>query len=80
MCCAFLAVSGMLYFLYGTYSYVVEMDQESTKVSSWTQKCVDFSGIFVFEIGQKRNELFQLFEGPGEVKQTIGVILHVYIS
>ena len=51
-----------------TANFAIEMDQVSTKVSSSTQKCVDFSGIFVFVIGPKIKELFQLFEGPGQVK------------
>ena len=51
-----------------TSNFAIQMDQVSTEVSSWTQTCVDFSGIFVFEIGPKIKDLFQLFEGPGEVK------------
>ena len=56
------------FFMGHTANYAIEMDQVLTKVSSWTQKCVDFSGIFISEIGPKLKELFQLFEGPGEVK------------
>ena len=51
-----------------TANFAIEIDQMSTEVLSSTQKCVDFSDIFVFEIGPKIKELFQLFEGPGEVK------------
>ena len=51
-----------------TANFAIEMIQVSTKISSWTQKC---GGIFVFLIEQKIKELFQLFEGPGEVKLTL---------
>ena len=55
----------------------IEMIQVSTKTSSWTQKCVDSSDIFTLRIGQKIKELFQSFEGPGEVKQIIIPILYM---
>ena len=51
-----------------TANFEIEMIQASTKISSWMQKCVDSSGTFVFGIGQKIKALFQIFQGPGEVK------------
>ena len=59
------------FFMGHTANFAIEMDRVSNKASSWTQKCIDFSGVFVFEIGQKIKVLLQLFKGPGEVKQTI---------
>ena len=49
------AVNSMVTFLMGhTANFAIKMIQESNKISSWMQKCVDFSGIFVFQIGQKQ--------------------------
>ena len=41
------------FFMGHTANFAIEMDQVSAKISSWTQKYVDISGIFIFEIGPK---------------------------
>ena len=47
------------FFVGHTANFVLKMIQVLTKISSWTQKCVDFSGTLVlFLIGQKIKELF----------------------
>ena len=57
------------FFTEHTANFAIKMIQVLTKISSWRQKCIDFSGMLVlFLIGQKIKELFQLFEGSDEIK------------